>query len=87
MKTQESQNQQEKNSQNNSDGTKKNQIKNQTPAEKNQEEKLTEKDLNPSKEEKKIVHEHGKGEQQTGNKTDDPSIKPQSTNTNNLQKL
>lgn len=40
---------------------------NQTPAQKKNEENLTEKDVNPSKEEKKIVQEHGKGEQQTSN--------------------
>lgn len=40
----------------------------QTPGQKQTEKNLTEKDVNPSKQEKQIIHEHGKGEQQTGNK-------------------
>lgn len=45
-------------------------IKNQTPAQKEREENLTEKDLNPSKEEKQILKEHGgKGEQQPNEHT------------------
>jgi|GEM_PF-4228403 hypothetical protein len=85
MKTQD-QNQQEKTSQNNTDVNKNNQAKNQTPAEKNKEQNLTEKDVNPSKEEKRIVQENGKGEQQTGNKATNSTIKPQTNNSSNSHK-
>jgi|GEM_PF-4523768 len=45
----------------------KNTVKNQTSTQK--EKNLTEKDINPSKQEKEIIKEHGrKNEQQTGNR-------------------
>jgi hypothetical protein len=85
MNTPDSQNQKQTNP---SDAAKTNQPKNQTQSEKDQEQKLTEDDVNPSKEEKKTIDSKLKIGQSMGNKNAKETTpqKPQSNNTDNSQK-